>query len=539
MRVAVIAPPYPLEEAPAPPLGVCYVAAAFERAGAEVRIFDFVVSEYSEKKLRALMDDFQPDLVGSTSVTMNFFQAAEIVRAAKRIRPETVAVMGGPHVSFWAKEALARYPELDLVVKGEGEGTIADLTPVLSDRAAWEKIPGLCFRKDGAVVDTGARELICDLDALPMPARHLLPLSRYQALGFPVSIITSRGCPNQCIFCLGRRMVGRKVRYRDPRLVVDEIEHLVSLGFGRINVADDLFTSNKERVAAVCDEIGRRGINVAWSAFSRVNTVDEETLRIMRKAGCDCVSFGIESGDPEMLKRIRKGITLDQARRAAELCKKTNMLAHASFMVGLPGETPESLATTEEFAVSLDIIYGYHFLAPFPGTTVYEDLKEYDLKVLTDDFSLYDANRPVVETSAVPASAAASFVKAHEDRCEKEWQRILDGYDKGTNTPDENLRVEGNRKLGLVFSILDYDFVEKYGAIRPEDLNNPVAALKPLVSAVTRETGKPPELVEKVLADFVRRGLLVVSRNGEGACFAWKENPAFARYEERPLSAAC
>ena len=381
MRVAVIAPPYPLEEAPAPPLGVCYVAAAFEQAGAEVKIFDYVVSGYSKEKLQKAMEDFKPHVVGSTSVTMSFPQAAVIITDAKEIDPSVVTIMGGPHVSFWARETLEEFPAVDCIVVGEGEQTIAEITPLLAQGQTLENVPGLILRHKGEIINTGHRDFIQDLDALPMPARHLLPLSRYKALGFPVSIITSRGCPNQCIFCLGRRMVGHKVRYRSTAKVVDEIQALLDMGFNRINVADDLFTSNKKRVREVCNEIKKRGLKFGWSAFSRVNTVDKETFALMRETGCDCVSFGIESGNQEMLKRVKKGITLEQARKAIAVCKEVDILAHASFMVGLPGETHETMADSERFAKSLGAIYGYHFLAPFPGTTVMENIEEYDLEV--------------------------------------------------------------------------------------------------------------------------------------------------------------
>ncbi|MDI6616928.1 MAG: cobalamin-dependent protein, partial [Syntrophaceae bacterium] len=208
MKVAIVAPPYPLEEAPAPPLGVSYVAAAFEAAGCRVRIIDYIVSRYTQKKLKAELDTFEPDVVGSTSVTMNFPVAADIVRTAKRHRPSVLTVMGGPHVTFDAEKTLQTYPEIDLLVMGEGEQTIRELVPRLADRSGWTGVRGLAFRRDNTIVITEPRELIDDLDSIPRPARHLLPLSRYRALGFPISIITSRGCPNACIFCQGRRMVG-------------------------------------------------------------------------------------------------------------------------------------------------------------------------------------------------------------------------------------------------------------------------------------------------------------------------------------------
>ena len=185
MKVAVIAPPYPLEEAPAPPLGVTYVAAAFEAAGAEVRVLDYIVSRYSPEKLRRELEAFQPDLVGSTSVTMNFPAAAEIVEAAKAIRPSAVTVMGGPHVTFDAENTLRTYPGIDLLVLGEGERTVAEFLPLTHDRGAWSQIKGIAFLEDGRFVRTGARELIQDLETIPRP--RPAPAARIQVSGPRVS----------------------------------------------------------------------------------------------------------------------------------------------------------------------------------------------------------------------------------------------------------------------------------------------------------------------------------------------------------------
>lgn len=509
MKVAIINPPYPLEEAPSPPLGVCYVAAACEQAGCEVRIFDYLVRQYTPAKLAAEMDAFAPDVIGITCVTMNFKGAARIIRDAKRHNPRVVTIMGGPHATFDAENTLRVLPELDLIVLGEGEQTLSELLPVIHDRPAWASVNGLAMRQDGTCLLTGPRDFIADLDTLPMPARHLLPISRYLALGFPVSIITSRGCPNRCIFCCGRRMVGYKVRYRTPKLIVDEIEDILSYGFTRINIADDLFTSNKDRVRAFCDELKRRGITIAWTAFARVNTVDPEVLAIMRAAGCDCISFGIESGNPEMLKRVRKGITLDQARRAVQYCKDAGIGAHASFMLGLPGESPQTIRDTSTFAASLDIDYGFHLLAPFPGTTVREERANYDIEILTDDWDQYDANHPIVRTSQVSELDIAAFVKDFAHTYEDVWKEIEQRYKDGTCTDYEYLRVAGQHRMNLVFKLLNQDLIEEQGGIGPGD-----EPLGELTRRIIAATGMEGGLVDQTLADLARHGYLKHSPAG-------------------------
>ncbi len=526
MRAAVIASPYPLQEAPAPPLGLSYVAAAFEAAGAEVKILDYIVSRYSVEKLRAELEAFQPDLVGVGSVTMNFPASAEIIKAVKGLDPSIVTVMGGPHITFDIENTLRRYPEIDLLVLGEGERTIAELFPVIRDKKAWKNIKGIAFIEDEKVFITEPREFITDLDSLPLPARHLLPISRYQALGFPVSLITSRGCPNACIFCQGRRMVGHHIRYRDPVRIVDEIEEILSYGFPRINIADDLFLSNKVRAEKICKEILDRGVTFSWSAFSRVNTVDKDALRMMHEAGCEAVSFGVESGNPEMLKRIRKGITLDQARKAVNLCADAGMTPHASFMVGLPGETMETLVETKKFADELSIVYGYHFLAPFPGTTVRDEIDQYDLEILTNDWTKYDANQAIVRTSNLSPEEIENFVAAFEAEHHAKWERMEKRFMEGKVTSDEWLRVSGKYRMELTYKLLSEDIIEDYGRFSVENNGSSSGSGKSdLFEKVTELTGFSNELVVNTLEDFISRGYISSTQTGRELQWSWTQKP--------------
>lgn len=525
MRVAIVAPPYPLEEAPAPPLGVAYVAAAFEAAGAEVRIFDYIVSRYTPEKLRAQIDSFRPDVLGATSVTLNFPSAAEIVSEAKRHRPSLITLMGGPHVSFSAERTLYEYPGIDLIVAGEGELTIAELMTVGMNREKWGEIRGLVFRRGGHVVINEPQPFIDNLDTLPLPARHLLPLSRYQALGYSISIITSRGCPYSCIFCQGRRMVGNRVRLRNPLLVVDEIEEILSYGIDRINVADDLFVSSNGKVKEVCDEIIRRGLRFGWSAFARVNTVDLETLKLMREAGCDSVSFGVESGNPEMLKRIRKGITRDQVRHAVGLCREVGIIAHTSFIVGLPGETSETLRETGEFAAGLGSLYGYHFLTPFPGTTVREEVSKYDLEILTDDWTRYDANSAIVRTSALSPEEMNRFVADFDAEIATAWEEMVQGYHERTNTPEVDMQVEGHFRMKLIYRLLSEGLIEKWGVVpAPDSTESTELIQEELCRRIVKATGVDGEMVCRTIRRLVEKGYIRPAISGRECLWHWTHN---------------
>jgi len=471
LKVALIAPPYPLEEAPSPPLGICYVASAFIKTGAEVKIYDFIVSEYSKEKLSKKLLDFAPDIVGTTSVTMNFSSAMDILTDAKSILPKSTFIMGGPHASFDGENVLKNHPGLDLIFKGEADHTILEFVTNFQNKSSWKTIKGLVFRVNGQVLATGERDFIEDLDSIGLPPRELLPVSKYKALGFPVSMITSRGCPGRCIFCLGRKMTGQKVRKRSVQKVVDEIETILELGFEFINIADDLFTADKKRVIEICNEIRKRNLKFSFSVFSRVNTIDYELLMVMKGAGLHAISFGIESGNKEILKRVRKGITLKQAKDAIAACKKADVRSHVSFMVGLPGEDSESLKDTLNFQKELETEFGYHLLSPFPGTTIRKNVDQYDLEILTDDWKLYDAKNPVVKTCALDENYLENFVTDAYKTINTDWDNLIDRYGKDDVTDDEKMSVVGHERMKLIFAILSSDLIEKNRDIAISDLS--------------------------------------------------------------------
>lgn len=523
MRIAVVAPPYPLEEMPSPPLGVTYVAAAFAAAGAEVKILDYIVSGYSREKIEKQLASFAPDAVGATSVTLNFFEAQKILRDVKSCNPEIITIMGGPHVSFTAEETLRKYPEIDLIVIGEGEETIAELAPVLKRKEKWRHIRGLAYRgeKDEIII-TPRRDFIKDIDSIPVPARHLLPIARYRALGFPVSLITGRGCPYSCIFCLGRKMVGSKVRKRNPESVLDEIEEILNLGFDRINIADDLFTTDRDRVQQICDGIRKRGLNFKWSAFARVDTVNQDIFHLMVQAGCDSVSFGVESGNAEMLKRIKKGIKLEQVHAAVKMCQDAGMIAHASFIIGLPGETKETLEETDRFARSTKAVYGYHFLAPFPGTTVREKIQDYDLEILTDDWSRYDANDAVVKTSSLQPQEMRDFEARYQEELETDWKKILQRYEQGKASLKDRMQIEGNWRMKLTYQILKEDLIERFGFIESVVYQGKRQnAIEELCRRMRSHSQINPRIVDDTISDFIGRGYLKDTVTERGCRWSW------------------
>jgi radical SAM superfamily enzyme YgiQ (UPF0313 family) len=403
LRVLLINPYYPISETPSPPLGLAFLAGALEQAGHQVNILDCVVFPYSRDYLASALQNLEPELVGATAVTMTVDHALDTLKAVKALDPSITTVIGGPHATFCARDILKSCNQVDAVVCGEGEHTLVALTEALKTHTPWKKIPGIAFRDGNRIVATAAPPP-ANLDELAPPARHRIPLGRYRALGMPASMTTSRGCPFKCIFCVGRKMVGSRVRYRNPVRVVDELQTLSAMDFHQINLADDLFTANSDHCLAVCNEILRRGLKVKWTSFARVDTVSRRVLEKMRQAGCTAVSFGVESGSPSMLRRINKGITLAQVVRAVQLCRDCGIDPHASFILGLPGETETTLAQTVAFGdrlKAMGVSHGFHILAPFPGTDVRERIDEYDLQILSDDWRRYHANRAIIRTAAI------------------------------------------------------------------------------------------------------------------------------------------
>ena len=399
-RLLLINPPYPFEECPAPPFGLMSLAAYLLREGFDVRIEDYIVEPYSPDRVRQVLREYSPDIVGSTAVTMNVKKALSILKDFRDVNPELVTMIGGPHATFDAEGMLA-CSHIDYVIRGEGEVTTAELLKALDSGGSTELIKGISYRKNGKIIHNENRPFIEDINTLPYPARDLVQISKYRALNFPVNMMTSRGCPYSCIFCVGHRMVGNRVRYFDVNRVVDEFEMLSKLGFNQINIVDDLFTSHKKRCMEICDVIIARGINHTWSAFARVDTVHEDLLEKLAAAGCRSLCFGIESGNQEILDRIKKRTTLDTCRKAAGLCRKTGVEPMASYILGLPGETEETVRKTFEFAEEMAIPYAFHILAPFPGTEVRIKSAGYNITVLTDDWDLYDANRSVCSTGGI------------------------------------------------------------------------------------------------------------------------------------------
>lgn len=362
-----------------PPLGLMYVASYLEKKSShQVEILDLNVENINYRGLEEEIKRRAPDAVGIYTTCFTVYNAYEIANCAKKANPEIIVMLGGPHVDIYPKET-AGLPSIDYLIMGEGEITVKELLDTLEKREDPSHIAGITYKNNGDIKTTVHRPLHHSLDALPFPARHLLPYKRYYSLvgksEISTTMMASRGCPSGCNFCYVQ--YGKNLRMRSPENVCDEIEECVGMSIREFFFFDENFTINRKNVLTLCNEIKKRGLKIYFDIRSRVNTVDEEVLRRLKEAGCERIQFGVESGTTEILKAMNKRITTDQVRKAFRAAKNVGMTTYADFMIGYPGENLYQIHKTIDFAIELDpdfIQVGVTSL--FPKTKIYIDALE-------------------------------------------------------------------------------------------------------------------------------------------------------------------
>ncbi|NIR86537.1 radical SAM protein [Candidatus Bathyarchaeota archaeon] len=409
MKIVLVNPPTPHIESflvlgiTVPPLGLAYLAAVLEAEGHSVKIIDASALGMSMFEIKREIERNQPEIVGVTSTTPTIREALATLRTVKDVCPDAVTVLGGPHISFLTVETMGKCAQLDVSCVGEGEMTMLDLVRAVKRKASLSDVRGIAYRSNGSVKKTQPRPPISDLDGLPFPARHLLPMDRYSILGKKSTIgniITSRGCPYSCVFCESSLLFGRRFRARSPKNVVDEMEQVIAEYKPKtIEFSDDLFTLNRRRAEAICDEIKRRGLDIPWACSSRVDTISPKLLQKMKEAGCMLIYYGVESGSQRILNQMGKGISVKQVMDAVKRTREAGIETLASFILGFPGETMNDIAKTIAFAKKLDIEYAqFSFATPYPGTELYNIAKEKGL-LITEDWSEYTAGKPIIATN--------------------------------------------------------------------------------------------------------------------------------------------
>jgi radical SAM superfamily enzyme YgiQ (UPF0313 family) len=373
---------------------LAYATAVLEREGIPVKLFDFPAQDWDKDRLRRLVNEQRPDFVVLDSTTPSIYSDIECARICKETG--ATVLMVGPHASARPEETIVLADgAVDAICIGEYDFTVLD---VVKNYPHLETVSGICFLDGGKPKRTPFRPLIEDLDSLPFPAWHHLDLLRYfdgSKLYPYVDIFSGRGCPHSCTFCLWPQVMhGRKVRLRSPENVVDEMERDIALcpkvvRGGEFFFEDDTFTLIKSNAIAICEEILKRGLKVKFSVNARTDTADEELFRTLKAAGCRELLVGFESGDSNVLTHMQKRESVDDARRFMELAHKTKLDVHGCFVIGLPGETEESIRKTIDMALGLGLhTVQFSGAVPFPGTRYFDYCKENGL-LKTEQWDLW------------------------------------------------------------------------------------------------------------------------------------------------------
>jgi radical SAM superfamily enzyme YgiQ (UPF0313 family) len=394
-----------------PPIGLAYMAAVLEQNDFEVKIFDCPVCEIDQEKLKTELDSLQPTLIGISSMTSTVESALESARVAKEACPDAKVLMGGPHATFEDKQILTEEKAVDIVVRGEGEETILELAKQSPKLQKISQIKGITFRSDNQIIQAPNRPFIQNLDALPRPAYKLIQVDKYRITGRKLlPIMSSRGCPFQCTFCVASQMFGAPFRARSAKSVLDELEWLRDeYGAEGISFQDDTLTFDSERAIQICDGIVDRKINLPWGCGTRADMVTKELLAKMSKAHCNEIYFGIESGCQRIRDAVKKRVTTDQCENAIKWAKEIGMFVTASVILGYPGETKETLQETFDFLckVEPDDVYLCH-ATPFPGTEL-RALVESNGWKMAEDWKLYNTANPIFEDPILPAKEIAQM----------------------------------------------------------------------------------------------------------------------------------
>lgn len=374
------------------PLGTLYVAASLRQAGHEVRFLNGAFRRREE--ILAELASFAPRLVGLYATAFGWPKAVAAAAQVRALLPEAVVVAGGPYPTWAGARCLPEAPALDAVAIGEAEDTLVELAARLERGVDLAGLAGLAFRRGGEVVENPPRPVIPDLDRLPFPARDLLgdaraylpPPATYRRA--PVAVmITSRGCNRRCIFCFQMDR-GRRIRHRGVDGVIAEIRQLAAEGYREIKFLDDTLAADRARALEIARRIREERLDIAWFASACVHQVDEELLREFRRAGCWAILFGAESGVQKNLDALRKGITLEQTRRAVRAAKAAGLRVHTPFIFGIPGETYAEGLETIRFACELDPdLASFHALTPFPGSELWE--RRHELGTVAGDLSSF------------------------------------------------------------------------------------------------------------------------------------------------------
>ncbi len=363
-----------------PPMELLYCASVLERAGHKVWVRDYPVQGSSWQTFIDDLHEIKPDYAIFTATVATLDHDMSTVAAIKEHFPSAIVAAKGEPIHYMDEELINDLPKLDIILRGEVEAYIADLV----NGKDWHELPGVTFKHNGMVIRNEISPNFLDLDELPMPARHLINNRMYispETRNPLTTVVTSLGCPHKCIYCSVPALTGTNVRFRSPKLVVDELESCVNhLGVREFLFHADTFTLKKKWVIELCQEIIKRGLDIRWGCNSRVDTIDSERLHWMKKAGCWVIGFGVETGNDEHLEMIKKRATAEQAFEAIRLCREHGVRSHTFLVFGFPWDTEETIQELIAFAKELDPdFFDFNIAYPLPGTELEQMVEEQGL----------------------------------------------------------------------------------------------------------------------------------------------------------------
>jgi len=385
-----------------PPLGLAYIGAVLLQDGYSVTAEDCNLTDFNATRMRRLLEDRAPRIVGISASTETYPNALRIAAMAKDVDPMVTVVAGGPHASVMHRHVAAKR-DVDIVVRGEGEYTMLAVADCLiRGHGTFGEIAGITYTSNGSVIVAPDRPFILNPDELPTPARGLFPLPMYDRA---MSVLMSRGgCPCDCAFCAVNNIWQGGRRFRSARNVVQEIVELIETeGCDGINFADDTFTLSRKHVVTLCEAFAEAGdvARCEWRCTTRVDMVDRELLGIMREAGCRSITFGVESGSQRILDAIDKKITREQVLEAVTTALGLGMDVLCSFMFPHPDDTEETVAEQKAFMdrlVELGATVSLALTTPFPGTPYYENADALGIRMLTTRLEEFDGKHLVIAT---------------------------------------------------------------------------------------------------------------------------------------------
>ena len=387
----------------APPLGLAYIAAVLEENSIKVKILDAPALNMDYYKYRKAVSKLNVDVLGVQTTTPTINQALQVAQITKEEQSDCVITLGGYHATFMPNQILRQNDFVDIIVRNEGEYTTLDVVNAIENDKPLKNIDGINYRDGNILIETPQRPPIENLDALPFPARHLLPMDQYMIFGRKqqlATMICSRGCPMGSSFCASSAMHGRRARFRSPENAVDELEQIVdAFRVNMIGFMDDTFTLYPNWVNKFCELIAKRDVDVTWGCTARVDRMGKQLLNRMKEAGCRTLLLGVESGNQGILNNVQKGATIDQARQTFKLARDIGMHTIASMTVGLPGETKVTADETMNFTRRVNPDYAIFSLAtPYPGTKFF-DLAEKMGLIKVKDWTHFNLIMPVLETT--------------------------------------------------------------------------------------------------------------------------------------------